>query len=78
MMLSMRGWIALERVEAWRRRATTSRPRSTLGPQVALPAPVLASAAALLALGVAEQGELERAEELLARHDLDGALPSTR
>ena len=73
-LLAMRGWIAFERGDLAAARDDVEGALE-LGPEVALPAPVSASAAALLAIVVAEQGELERAEELLERHDLAGELP---
>ena len=73
-MLSMRGWIALERGDLAAARDDLETALE-LGRDVALPPVVNASAAALLAVVVAEQGELDRADELLTRHGLAGELP---
>ncbi|WP_028063390.1 AAA family ATPase [Solirubrobacter soli] len=73
-MLSMRAWAAAERGELGAARDDLEAALQ-LGPEVALPEPVIASAAGLLAVVVAEQGEFERADELLERHDLADTLP---
>ncbi|MDA0161109.1 AAA family ATPase [Solirubrobacter ginsenosidimutans] len=74
LMLSMRGWISLERGNLVAAREDLEAALE-LGPQLELPATVVASAAAMLALVVAEQGELERADDLLTAHGLQDDLP---
>ena len=66
MMLSMRGWIAVERGSLAAARDDLEAALE-LGPQRRTARAGARAAAAMLALAVAEQGELERAEELLGR-----------
>jgi ATP/maltotriose-dependent transcriptional regulator MalT len=74
LMLSMRGWIGLERGNLAAAREDLDAALE-LGPQLELPPTVIASMAAMLALVVAEQGELGRADELLAANGLEHDLP---
>ena len=74
LMLSMRGWIWLERGNLAAARDDLEA-AVELGPQLELPATVIASLAGMLALVVAEQGELERADDLLTAHGLQDDLP---
>ena len=74
LMLSMRGWIWLERGNLAAARDELESALE-LGPQLDLPVTMVASLAGMQALVVAEQGELERADDLLTAHGLQDDLP---
>ena len=73
-MLSMRGWIWLERGALAEARDDLEGVLA-LAPDVALLPAVTMASAALLAVTLAEQGELAHADAMLERHDLAGELP---
>ena len=74
-MLAMRGWIWLERGALAEARDDLESALA-LAPDVALPAVTVQSCAALLAVVLAEQGELAHADELLETHGLAGEMPA--